>query len=246
MTTQIAKYKILKSFGVFSMCSEDDIDIIKSDYLNKKLLQNNMEELLKLKDNTAKSMTIIEIFSLLTLHCFKNNFNNIEICALYSIFNDILLLSFRKYTKTEIFDFFKESIINKSMDRPPWQIGVFNKQTLESACDFFIETIYKKFNTLKYLMTKNKNIEIYNKDMIDMKLPQILNIELAQEMLPRNAKILKQYTENKKPKSDLEMKIEEIVEFERDNIEKQLDIAFKEQDEMFTKKIDNLIKNKKK
>jgi len=60
-----------------------------------------------------------------------------------------------------------------------------------------------------------------------------------------SAKILKPYYENKKPKSELEQKIEAILEFERERLDKVLEAKFSQQDEAFNKKVEELVKKKK-
>ena len=69
---------------------------------------------------------------------------------------------------------------------------------------------------------------------------------MAIETLPRNVKILKQYTENRKPKSDLEKKIEMILEFEREKLDSKLEEKFAAQDAVFNKKLDEILSKKKK
>ena len=98
------------------------------------------------------------------------------------------------------------------MDRPPYQLGIFKKFNMELIVDYFIENVYKKFELLKFLLTNKQNIEIVNTDIMSINFPQVLSLEFGQEILPRQLKILKQYYENKRPKSEFEQKVEVIME----------------------------------
>ncbi len=193
----------------------------------------------------TKSESIIEIFVNLLDFCVKNNFSNLEICAIYSIYYQTLNLSFLTQGKVEIFNFFKNLLIKHSMDRPPYQIGIFKKANMELIVDYFIENVYKKFELLKFLLTNKQNIEIVNTELMSISFPHVLGLEFGQEILPRQMKILKQYYENKRPKSEFEQKVEMIMEFERDVLDKNLEIQFKKQDEEFQKKLEDLTKKKK-
>ena len=241
-------YKIAENFGVFALCSEDDVDYLKSIYKDKEKLRENLKNMIVALDEKLKSVTKTTLFCLLTDFLFEKckEIKNIEICSIYSIFWDTMRLSFRKHSKKEIFDFFKKSIIRHSMDRPPYQIGILTKETIDKITNFFVDNIYMRFELLKYMMCKKKNIEVVNKDLLEIKLPHILDLDLAVETNPRKIKILKQYTENRKPKTELEQKIEMILDLERENLDKKLDDKFAIQDQVFNKKIEELIGKKKK
>jgi hypothetical protein len=238
-------YQLALHFKVYSIITENDIEILRESYTDKLKLRENIKGFIASEEKKLKETTKIEIFCLLSEFCFKNNISNIEICALFSIFWDTLRLSFYRYNKYEIFQFFKEKIIKHSMNRPPKQIGIFEKSTIEKISDFFLDVIYKKYEFLKYMLTKKKNIDIINKDFNLRTLPEILNLDLGTEIIPRNAKILKQYTENKKPKTQFEQNIETVIDFHRDILDKQLDQRFMLQDQQFHKKLEELLKKKR-
>lgn len=237
-----------KNFQVFSICSEDDVDFLRSIYKDKEKLYNSMKNMIMALDNKLKSITRVEIFCLLTEYLFDKckETTNIEICAIFSIYYDTLRLSLRKNKKKYIFNFYKNAIIKHAMDRPPYQIGILSKSTVEKMNDFFIENIYTKFEFLTYMLTKRKNVEIVNKELFEVKLPHILDLQMGTPVMPRSEKILKQYLENRKPKTDLEQKIEMIIEFERERLDKQVDDKFIEQDQVFSKKLEDLLSKKKK
>lgn len=238
-------YKILENFKVFSCCSEEDIKFLRVIAVNKNELRKNIRIIFQNHQKIIKSSIKIELVFLLSDFCFKNNLEDIEICALYTIFTDLLTSSFRRNSKLDLFNKFKHLVLKHSMDRPPHQIGIFKKKTVEKITDFFIENIYKRYEILTFLLTKKKLIELDNKEILEVRMPHILDLELAQECLPRSCKILKQYTENKKPKSELEQKIEIILEFERDKLDQYLEDKFEVQDEDFNKKVEEMIKKKK-
>jgi hypothetical protein len=246
---EIFKIIAAKNFGVFSLCSEEDVDFLKSIYKDKDQLRMNITNMLLIQDpKNLKSITRMELFCLLTDFLFEKcgAITNMEVCALYSIFWETLTLSFKKNSKQVIYAKFKSAVVRHAMDRPPNQIGILTKATIEQVTNFFIDNIYSRFNFLSYMLKKNKAMEIVNKDMFEVHLPHILNIEMAIETLPRNVKILKQYTENRKPKSDLEKKIEMILEFEREKLDSKLEEKFAAQDAVFNKKLDEILSKKKK
>jgi hypothetical protein len=238
-------YKIAENFEVFSCCSEEDVRFLKALHSNKNELRKNIRLIFESHPKIIKSSIKIETFVLLIDFCFKNNFEEIEICALLTIFTELFSLSFRRNTKMDFFNNFKHLVLKHAMDRPPHQIGVFKKTTVEKITDFFIENVYKRYELLTYLLTKKKLLELENKELIEIRMPHVLDLDLAQECLPRSFAILKQYTENRKPKTELEQKIEVILEFEREKLDVYLEGKFEVQDEEFNKKVEEMMKKKK-
>ncbi len=238
------------NFKVFRLCSEDDIDLLRSSYLDKDKLQEHIKNMLEIEvaSITTKQLTKAELFCLLTEFLFNQceDISNIEVCTIYVIFHSTLNHSFKKFSKKQIFEYFKKEVIRHSLDRPPYQIGILSKKTIEKLSEFFIEKVYMRFEFLSYMMTKRQNMEIVNKDMFMATLPHILDLSMGTEFLPRHSKILKQYTENRKPKSELEQKIEMILEFERLKLDQILEDKFLQQDQVFNKKVEELISKKKK
>ena len=105
--------------------------------------------------------------------------------------------------------------------------------------------MYKRYELLTFLLTKKKFLQLENKELLEIRMPHVLDLDLAQECLPRSCKILKQYTENRKPKSELEQKIEAVLEFEREKLDDYLETKFEFQDEEFNKKVEEMMKKKK-
>jgi hypothetical protein len=242
-------YKYARNnFQVFLICDENNIEYLNTTYKNKPKLREEIKNMIdQNEENDLKSTTKIEMFCLLTEYIFEKcqGITKIEICTIYMIFYETLQLSFRKNSKVKIFNFFKEKLIKFSVDKPPFQIGILSKSTIGKIADFFIENIFKRFEFIKYLLTNNKDIEIYNTEIFQMNLPHVLDLEMASEILPRNVKFLKQYTENKKPKTELEQKIEQVLEFQREILDKKMEEVFAVQDQNFNKKLDELLKKKK-
>lgn len=237
---------ILKGFGIFSIINEVDVDDLRSLYPNIQKIIEFLNRRLELSTENIKHLTKLEIFGLLTVFCFENNFEVYEICSLFSIIWDILALNFQKNSKRRVFEIFKELIVKHSVDRPPFQVGIYKKESLEKISDFFINSIYSKFELLIYLTTDRKLIELTNSDIFNYNLPHTMDIEMGEETLPRQNKILKNYYENKRPKTELEQKIEMILDFERERLDKILQEKFHEQDEVFNKKVEELLSKKKK
>jgi hypothetical protein len=238
-------FKIAENFKVFSVSSEEDVKFLRSISNDKKELRNNIKIIFEKHRKIKKSNLKLEILNLMIDACFKNNFEDIEICACLTIFKELLSLSFRRNTKFDLFDKFKYFVLRHAMDRPPHQIGIFKKHTVEKITDFFIENIYKRYELLTYLLTKKTFIELENKELLEIRMPHILDLELAQELLPRSCKILKQYTENKKPKTELEQKIDLILEWERERLDAYMEEKFDEQDAEFNTKLEEIMKKKK-
>jgi len=234
--------------NVFLVSDETNIDYLQSIYKNKSKLRNHIISMIEEDhEENLKSATKVELFCLLTEYIFEKCqvIAKIEICTIFLVFYETLKLSFRKNSKIQIFNYFKEKLIRFSVDRPPFQIGILSKSTIEKIADFFIENIFKRFEFMKCMLTKNKDIELFNQEIFEVNLPQVLSLEIASEILPRNAKILKQYIENKKPKRELEQKIEQVLEFQRDILDKKMEEVFALQDQAFNKKLDEILKKKK-
>jgi hypothetical protein len=239
-----------QNFRVFSLCSEEDVDYLKSIYRDKEKLRENMKKMLFIGDEllSLSQITIIEIFCLLTEFLFEKcqGLSNIEFCTISVVMQSTLTYSFKIFSKRQIFEFFKKEVIKHSLDRPPYQISILSKKTIEKLSDFFIENIYKRFEFLTYMMTNSEDIVISNKDLFHATLPPILDISMGEKSLPKKFKILKQYMDNRKPKSELEQKIEIILDFEREKLDQLLEEKFFQQDKVFSEKVDELISKKKK
>ena len=237
-------HKIAENFMVYTITNEEGIEDLKLIYKDKIELNLVLRNLFQFNELDIKTETKLEMYSHLINFSFIKDFENVEICALLSIFCEIFNLNYLIQSKRDVFVQFKNTIIKHSMDRPPYQIGIFRKSTLELITEYYIENIYKKYEFLKYLLTNIQNVEISQKTIFDLRFPHVLNIDSGQECLKRSFNILKPYYENKKPKTELEHKIDAILEFERDRLEKMLEIKFFEQDDTFLKKVD-LLKKKK-
>ena len=131
------------------------------------------------------------------------------------------------------------------MNRFFMQIGVLKKETIYLITDFFIEYIYKRFNMIHYCLTTKENIVLETRESINYDLPKVDDLSLGTEIIPRNAKILRQYFESHRPKTELEQKIEMVLEFEREKLDKKMEKIFQEQDSDFNAKIEELFKKKK-
>ena len=98
---------------------------------------------------------------------------------------------------------------------------------------------------IHYCLTSKENIVLETRESIDYNLPKVDDISLGNEIIPRNTKILRQYFESHRPKTELEQKIEMILEFEREKLDKKMEKVFEEQDNEFNSKIEELLKKKK-
>ena len=98
---------------------------------------------------------------------------------------------------------------------------------------------------MKYSLTKKVNIDLDTRELSLYELPKIDNLENATEILPRNAKNLRQYFESRRPKTELEQKIEMVLEFERERLDQKMEKIFEEQDIQFNQRADELLKKKK-
>ncbi len=237
---------ILNYFGIFTVLKETDVEELRQMYPNKKKLSQYLSSKLELNLENFKHLAKLEIFILLALFCIEKNLDVYEICSLFSIIWDILHLNLQKNSKRKVFNLFKEALIKHSVDRPPFQVGIYKKHSLELISEFFIETIYSKYELLLYLTTDKKLIELSNTDIFNYTLPHTMDIDMGDEVLPRHNKILKSYYETRKPKSELEQKIDKILEFEREKLDKELQKKFIEQEQLFNKKLEDILSKKKK
>ena len=132
------------------------------------------------------------------------------------------------------------------MDRFSKQIGILKKQTVYLITDFFVDYIYKRFDLIHYCLTDKDNIILEKKEYINYTLPKVDDISTGIQSIPRNNKILRQYFESHRPKTELEQKIEMILEFEREKLDKKMEKIFQEQDSEFNTKVEELLFKKKK
>ena len=131
------------------------------------------------------------------------------------------------------------------MDRFSSQIGILRKETYYLMTNFFVDVISRRFHMLHYTLTSKIDIDIDSREIISYNLPKVEDLSEGTEILPRNAKILRQYFESRRPKTELEQKIEIVLEFERDKLDQKMDKIFAEQDAEFNEKVDELLKKKK-
>ena len=235
------------NFHIFEITSLKDIETIYKIYPRKEMIRELMKEkvLSKYEKLELPEKTTIEIYLLLAEFIVKNKIEKLEACALFKIISDVLNLIRKKREKKEIYENFTKFVLTFAMNRFFMQIGVLKKETIYSITDFFIENIYKRFNMIHYCLTDKENIVLETRESIDYNLPKVDDISLGNEIMPRNTKILRQYFESHRPKTELEQKIEMILEFERDKLDKKMEKVFEEQDNEFNSKIDELLKKKK-
>ncbi len=253
MSTENDIYKIANRFELFLIIKQEHIEILKASYPEKSKIRLLLTNMIQTYDyryqavtNELEFDTKLEILILLTEICIKNSLLDLEICAVFSVIWKTLELSFKQYNRTEIFEFFKNLLLKFSMNRPPYQISIFRKETLEIISDFYIDNVYKRHELLRHLLGKQDNITIHNLNMNITRLPHILDLNLGTEVTYKSIKILKAYTQSKKPKSELDTTIEQIIDFEREVLDKILEKKFVEQDQIFNKKLEELLSKKKK
>ena len=236
-----------QNFHIFDVVSIKDIEMIQKIYPRKEMIRDLFKSKIVSKNNhiTLPEKITIEIFLLLSEFCIQNKIEPLESCALFKIISDILQLFSKKLNKDEIYENFKKFVLTFAMNRFSVQIGILKKETVYLITDFFIEVIYRRFNIIHYCLTNKDSITLETREAISYDLPKVEDLSLGNEILPRNAKILRQYFESHRPKTELEQKIEMVLEFERDKLDKKMEKIFQEQDSDFNAKIEELLKKKK-
>ena len=236
-----------QNFHIFDVVSIKDIEMIQKIYPRKEMIRDLFKSKIVSRDNhiTLPEKITIEIFLLLSEFCIQNKIESLESCALFKIISDILKLFSKKLNKDEIYENFKKFVLTFAMNRFSVQIGILKKETVYLITDFFIEVIYRRFNMIHYCLTNKDSITLETREAISYDLPKVEDLSLGNEILPRNAKILRQYFESHRPKTELEQKIEMVLEFERDKLDKKMEKIFQEQDSDFNAKIEELLKKKK-
>ena len=236
-----------KNFHVFDVVSIKDIETIQKLYPRKEMIRDLIKSKISTKGTQIKlpEKISIEVFLLLSEFCIKNNIEHLESCALFKIISDVLKLFAKKLNKSEIYENFKKFVLTFSMNRFSAQIGILKKETVYLITDFFIDVIYRRFNMIHYCLTNKDSITLQTRESISYDLPKVEDLSLGNEIIPRNAKILRQYFESHRPKTELEQKIEMVLEFEREKLDKKMEKIFQEQDNDFNAKIEELFKKKK-
>jgi hypothetical protein len=235
------------NFHVFDVTTIKDIEKIYKLYPRKEMIRDIMKEKIIAKYNKIElpEKITVEIFLLLSEFCFQNKVEPLEACALFKIISDVLNLIRKKRDKREIYENFKKFVLTFAMNRFSTQIGILQKETVYLITTFFIEYIYKRFNMIHYCLTNKDCITLETREASNYDLPKVEEISSGTEILPRNAKILRQYFESHRPKTELEQKIEMVLEFEREKLDKKMEKIFQEQDDEFNAKIEELFKKKK-
>jgi len=236
-----------KNFHVFDVVSIKDIETIQKLYPRKEMIRDLIKSKISAKGaqiNLPEKISI-EVFLLLSEFCIKNNIDHLESCALFKIISDVLKLFAKKLNKSEIYENFKKFVLTFSMNRFSAQIGILKKETVYLITDFFIDVIYRRFNMIHYCLTNKDSITLQTRESISYDLPKVEDLSLGNEIIPRNAKILRQYFESHRPKTELEQKSEMVLEFEREKLDKKMEKIFQEQDNDFNAKIEELFKKKK-
>ena len=183
------------NFHVFEVTSISDIEKIYKLYPRKEMIRNMMKEKILLKNNKIElpEKITIEIYLLLSEFCVKNKIEPLEACALFKIISDVLILIRKKRDKKEIYENFKKFLLTFAMNRFSMQIGILKKETVYSITNFFIEYIYRRYNMIHYCLTNKDSITLETRESINYDLPKVEDISTGNEIIPRNAKILKQY-----------------------------------------------------
>lgn len=239
-------YKIAShNFNVFQVADEEDINILFSLYPDKEKIREQIKAKMGLTELKLPQRVYVELYVLLTEFAVTNNVTPFETCAFFRVIFDVLEMIKLHYDKVRIYEKFKKSVLTFAMNRFFYQIGILEKDTVYLITNFFIDVIYKRFHLISYCLTEKQNIDLNTRELLQYTLPQVENLENAHEILPRNAKILRQYFESRRPKTELEQKIEMILEFERERLDAKMEEVFEEQDIVFNKKADELLKKKK-
>jgi hypothetical protein len=235
------------NFHIFEVLTIKDIETIQKLYPRKEMIRDLFKSNISSKNIkiTLPEKITIEIFLLLSEFCIKNKIEPLECCALFKIISDVLKLFAKKLNKNEIYENFKKFVLTFAMNRFSVQIGILKKETIYLITDFFIEVIYKRFFMIHYCLTNKDWITLETRESVSCDLPKIEDLSLGNEIIPRNVKILRQYFESHRPKTELEQKIEMVLEFERDKLDKKMEKIFQEQDSDFNAKIEELFKKKK-
>ena len=237
------------NFHIFEVFTEKEIEIMNKIYPRKDILRDFIKN--KIVTDKEKKLELpekirIEMYLLLAEFCIKNKIEPLECCAIFKIISDTFNLIGNKKSKTEIFERLKKFLITFAMDRFSKQIGILKKQTVYLITDFFVDYIYKRFDLIHYCLTDKDNIILEKKEYINYTLPKVDDISTGIQSIPRNNKILRQYFESHRPKTELEQKIEMILEFEREKLDKKMEKIFQEQDSEFNTKVEELLFKKKK
>lgn len=239
-------YKIAsRNFNVFQVADEEDINILFSLYPDKEKIREQIKSKMGLTEVKLPEKVYVELYVLLTEFAVKNSITALETCALFRVIFDVLEMIKKHYDQERVYEKFKKSVLTFAMNRFFYQIGILEKDTVYLITNFFIDVIYKRINLISYCLTEKENIDLNTRELLQYTLPSVENLENAQEILPRNAKILRQYFESRRPKTELEQKIEMIIEFERERLDVKMEEIFEEQDSVFNKKADELFKKKK-
>lgn len=241
-------YKIAdQNFKVFEVAKEEDIQHLFELYPDKEKIREALTSILFNIDTKIQlpEKTTIELYLLLTEFCLKNNISLLETCALFRVVSDVLTLFKNNLSQNDIYDQFKKSVLTFSMNRFSYQIGILKKETVYLITNFFVDVIYRRYYFLKYCLTKKINIDLDTRELSLYELPRVNDLECATEILPRNAKNLRQYFESRRPKTELEQKIELVLEFERERLDQKMEKIFEEQDIAFNQRVDELLKKKK-
>ena len=235
------------NFHLFDVTTIKDIETMYKLYPRKEMIRDLIKDKI-----TSKNIPIelpekitIEIYLLLAEFCYQNKIESLEACALFKIISDVLALFRKKTDKKEIYENFKKFVLTFAMNRFSVQIGILKKETVYLITNFFIECIYKRFNLIHYCLTNKDCVTLVTRESVSYDLPKVEDISLGNEIIPRNAKILRQYFESHRPKTELEQKIEMVLEFERDKLDKKMEKVFQEQDQDFNAKIEEMFKKKK-
>lgn len=235
------------NFHVFDITSLKDIETIYKLYPRKEMIRDLMKKKILSKNNKIElpEKITIEIYLLLSEFCVLNKIEPLEACAIFKIISDVCILIGKKRNKQEIYENFKKFMLTFAMNRFSMQIGILKKETIYLITNFFIEYIYKRYNMIHYCLTNKDSIMLETREAINYDLPKVEDLSQGMEIIPRNAKILRQYFEVHRPKTELEQKIEMVLEFEREKLDKKMEKIFKEQDDDFNAKIEELFKKKK-
>lgn len=237
--------KLAEKFNVFSVFTLRDIMELRKMKDDASLFESMKGAFLKDK-LTLEEVTKLEILFNLLKFCLSESFDDREICAIFSIYWQTLEKEFSQLTSDDLFASFKRDLFKHAVDRPPIQMLILSKDSVEKVGNYFVDTFYRNFELIKYLVISETKLELRTFPIFEVNLPQSGSLSLAKEILPRKNKILNQYLKNTDHLTELEKKIEEVLEIERDEIDDFLDKEFEKQDADFMEKVKDLEGKKKK
>eukprot|EP00879_Flechtneria_rotunda_P014718 GHRR01015379.1.p1 GENE.GHRR01015379.1~~GHRR01015379.1.p1 ORF type:complete len:276 (+),score=103.63 GHRR01015379.1:522-1349(+) len=115
----------------------------------------------QLGENLLRNDIILDLYAYALRQGQAWDFDDERISCLFAIVKEVHTASIRhRLTIERSFAFFKDTLINHSIQRPPFSVGVFSQDQMRSILDWMLDTYFRHYKLYQYAFTNRVTMSI--------------------------------------------------------------------------------------